>query len=407
MQAKETVLVIDDELGPRESIKMVFQDKYRIYLARMGEEGLKILKENNVDTVILDIRMPRLNGLKVMEKIKETDPLLPVILLTGYGSLSTAQEAIRLGAFDYLSKPFDVDEIRKVVESALEKRRIDLRAGNYMENLRKLNRELKRELLKSDRLAKAGKISAAFYHETRNALTSVAMSSKLFLDLFQVEKERGQSLDKELGSLLSIIDKETERCLRMAKKYLEFSTLKVEEMGRTNLNNLLSEVLELIALQAKKKGVAIKQRLDPSLPAVTCQPDMIKQVFINIALNAVDALSSRGLLTVTSRFIERKQGVNTDPGNYVEVVFQDNGRGIPDQEIKHIFQPYFSSKGKKEERVGLGLSITKQIVEDHGGKIEVKSKLGQGTSMKVTFPIEYRGFVFRLRSRGLQRKMLP
>ncbi len=122
MNPKPAILVIDDELSIRKSIQAVFEDDCRVYPARDGEEGLKVLRKKKPDLIILDIKLPGIDGIEVLGKIKEVDPAVPIILLTGYGSLSSAQKAIRLGASDYLKKPFDVGKLREVVNSALSKR---------------------------------------------------------------------------------------------------------------------------------------------------------------------------------------------------------------------------------------------------------------------------------------------
>ncbi len=123
MKPGPAILVIDDELGPRESIRMVFQEDYKVHLAEDGEKGLKFLREEEIDVIILDIRMPRLDGIEVLKRIKKENPAIPIILLTGYGSFTSTQEATEAGAFAYLVKPFDVDHLREVVKSALKENR--------------------------------------------------------------------------------------------------------------------------------------------------------------------------------------------------------------------------------------------------------------------------------------------
>src|ERR1700737_5423165 len=104
------VLVIDDEMGPRESLRMLLKPDYQVHTADNVETGLKILREKGPDTIVMDIRMPGMNGIEGLRKIREIDPHLSVIMLTGFGALETAQEALRLGASDYINKPFDAGE---------------------------------------------------------------------------------------------------------------------------------------------------------------------------------------------------------------------------------------------------------------------------------------------------------
>jgi putative nucleotidyltransferase with HDIG domain len=120
---KERILIIDDEMAPRESLRMVLKDRYDISTAPDAQEGLTILNQNNIDLVVLDIMMPGINGIDALQRIKNTNPDIEVILLTAYASLGTARSAIRFGAFDYLTKPFDKDDVIKVIEKGLEKKR--------------------------------------------------------------------------------------------------------------------------------------------------------------------------------------------------------------------------------------------------------------------------------------------
>jgi len=123
MSSKERVLVIDDELAPRESIRMVLKDKYNVSTAAGAIEGLDMLSNDPFDLVVMDIRMPRMDGITALQEIKKKYPDTEVILLTAYASLETAKDATRYGAFDYLLKPFDKDDILMVIEKGLAKKR--------------------------------------------------------------------------------------------------------------------------------------------------------------------------------------------------------------------------------------------------------------------------------------------
>jgi len=123
VNSKENILIIDDEMAPREALRMVLKDKYVVSTAYSAKEGLNILEQNLIDLVVLDIMMPGTNGIEALQEIKARYPDIEVILLTAYASLETAKSAIRFGAFDYLSKPFDKDDVVKVIEKGLEKRR--------------------------------------------------------------------------------------------------------------------------------------------------------------------------------------------------------------------------------------------------------------------------------------------
>ena len=387
MKQKDTILVIDDELGPRMSIEMIFQKTHRVLSATGGDEGLKLLHDHEVDVVILDIRMPNLSGIEILENIKQTHPLIPVIMLTGYGTLATAQKAVRLGAFDYISKPFDIHVLKKVVSSALDKKRLEFRAQKNIEELSSLNNTLTLELENSARLADMGKVSASYIHELKNPMTAINGYVQLLLMQVQAEKKRGHLFGKDFERFLTIVEREISRCCRLSHNFLSFSNSNKLEMVSANLNDLIRESMEVLAPQAKTKHINMLQRIDPALPVQVCNPDLIKQVFLNIALNALDVLVEDDSLTVISRIVPQSRGETGQIKEKLEVIFEDNGPGIAEQELEHIFESYFSTKDKKNGNSGLGLAISKQIVEKHGGKIEATSELRRGTTVKISLPI--------------------
>jgi DNA-binding NtrC family response regulator len=124
------ILVIDDEIGPRESLRMLLKPDYNVQTADCVEAGLKLLKEKQPDTIVMDIRMPGMTGIEGLRKIREIDPHLSVIMLTGFGALETAKEAVRLGANDYISKPFDAGEMREVIGRNVERTRVQRASDN-------------------------------------------------------------------------------------------------------------------------------------------------------------------------------------------------------------------------------------------------------------------------------------
>src|SRR5437870_10241287 len=154
------ILVIDDEIGPRESLRMLLKPDYNVNTADCVEAGLKVLKEKNPETIVLDIRMPGMSGIDGLRKIREIDPYLSVIMLTGFGALETAKEALRLGANDYISKPFDASEMRQVINRNVERTRAHRTSENAAAEIKELNNRLLQQLAQKERLAALGQASA-------------------------------------------------------------------------------------------------------------------------------------------------------------------------------------------------------------------------------------------------------
>src|ERR1700682_3967738 len=146
------ILVIDDEMGPRESLRMLLKTDYQVHTADCVEAGIKLLKEKQPDTIVMDIRMPGMTGIEGLRRIREIDPHLSVIMLTGFGALETAKEALRLGASDYINKPFDAGEMRKVVGRNVERTRVQRAGERAAAEIKELNNRLLKELAQKERL---------------------------------------------------------------------------------------------------------------------------------------------------------------------------------------------------------------------------------------------------------------
>src|ERR1700686_3521797 len=167
------VLVIDDEMGPRESLRMLLKPDYNVHTADCVEAGVKLLKEKQPDTIVMDIRMPGMTGIEGLRKIREIDQNLSVIMLTGFGALETAKEALRLGANDYISKPFDAREMREVISRNVERTRVQRTSETAAAEIKELNNHLLKQLAQKERLASLGQASAEFVHDLGNPLTIV------------------------------------------------------------------------------------------------------------------------------------------------------------------------------------------------------------------------------------------
>src|SRR4051794_18415328 len=167
------ILVIDDEIGPQESLRMLLKTDYQVHTADCVEAGLKLLREKKPDTIVMDIRMPGMTGIEGLRKIREIDSHLSVIMLTGFGALETAKEALRLGANDYISKPFDASEMRDVIARNVERTRVQRASEHAAAEITELNNRLLKELAQKERLASLGQASAEFVHDLGNPLTIV------------------------------------------------------------------------------------------------------------------------------------------------------------------------------------------------------------------------------------------
>jgi putative two-component system response regulator len=214
-ETKGNILIVDDELAPREALRMVLKDRYNVITAPGAEEGFKILSENNIDLVVLDIMMPGINGIEALQKIKSKYPEVEVVLLTAYASIGTARSAIRFGAFDYLTKPFDKDDVIKVIESGLEKKRSKKNLIIEQEKLRNRAQYLEEQIRKARenlRISYEGTVRAliltidakdhyTFNHSEHVARVSTEIANALGLESNVKDKLRQAALMHDIGKI--------------------------------------------------------------------------------------------------------------------------------------------------------------------------------------------------------------
>lgn len=139
MAQQGTILVVDDEIGPRESLRMILKPIYQVHTATDGQEALQIIKREKVDLVTLDLKMPGISGIDVLREIKKSQDDIEVVIITGYGTLTTAIEAIRYGAVDFISKPFNVADIVAIISKSFERRNLNLEIRNISQKIKELN----------------------------------------------------------------------------------------------------------------------------------------------------------------------------------------------------------------------------------------------------------------------------
>ncbi|MBE0432295.1 cache domain-containing protein [candidate division WOR-3 bacterium] len=224
-------------------------------------------------------------------------------------------------------------------------------------------------LVQSDKLASLGKLGAGVAHELNNPLTSIMLNSYLLLENLETNESSRQNLQL-------IID-ETKRCGSIVSGLLEFARQTPPERVTVDINRVIESTMLLMETHALVNRVRIVTELTSELAPIMIDVNKIKQVFTNIIMNAMDAMPDGGNLAIRSRMSE--------DARHVEIEFQDTGKGIPEEHLKKIFDPFFTTKGTKG--TGLGLAISYGIIQQHGGSIQVKSMVGQGTAMVISLPI--------------------
>jgi len=228
-------------------------------------------------------------------------------------------------------------------------------------------------LIQSEKLASLGQLAASIAHEINNPLTGILTYARLLARKLGSEIPEGEGRRAILRQL-ALVERETDRCCAIVRNLLEFARQREPKVEPVDLNRVVGEALSLVGNRLTIQGIALDRRLEP-LPEVPADAGQLRQVIVNILLNACEAMGAGGKLTVASRSAGAEDGV--------EVAIGDTGPGIPPEHLGRIFDPFFTTK---EKGTGLGLSVAYGIVQRHGGRIEVRSRPGEGTTMTVRLP---------------------
>ena len=372
------ILVIDDDFGMREGCKRALQPHgFEVEVAATGEEGLLKVREGGFDLVLLDVMMPDVSGIDLLIPIQEYDPDLPCIIITGYASIELATQAIKLGAYDFVSKPFDSDTLLRAVNQGLEKRRLSLEVKRGLitkGRAEQLARE-KSELEKIDKIKSQFTLLVA--HELRAPVAAIQSYLKLILEGY-VPPERQ----------MEIIHKAERRArdqLELIGDLLDLAHLREASMKVSlvpmDISVPLRETVDMMRARADEKGLTIAVQIEPDLPLININGENMKRLWTNLISNAVKYNRPNGSIEITL-------GTHAD-GEIIATV-RDTGIGIAPEYQERIFDDFVrTDEAKKMEAhgTGLGLSIAKRIVENYGGRIWVDSELGKGSTFTFVLPI--------------------
>ncbi len=233
----------------------------------------------------------------------------------------------------------------------------------------------------AEKLTSVGLLAAGIAHEINNPLTGVLT----FAHLVRAKLPAGSTETEDMD----IIIRETKRCAGIIRRLLDFAREKKPEITRGDLNTVVRETIQFVEHQAGFQNVTFDVELDPQLPTICMDPNQLKQVIMNLIVNARDAMLERGRLSVRSRrhpsLFSPGTGHRAVPA--VELTVTDSGSGIPPEDLSKIFDPFFTSK-EPGKGVGLGLSVGYSIVKAHGGAIDVESEVGRGTTFRIILPVD-------------------
>src|SRR6266576_6137459 len=253
------VLIIDDEMGPRESLRMLLKPNYQVHTADNVELGLQLLQENAPDAIVMDIRMPGTNGIDGLRKIREIDPYLSVIMLTGFGALETAQEALRLGANDYINKPFDAAKMREVISRNVERTVAHRKSVEAAQEIKDLNQRLMGELAQKEHLASLGQASAEFVHDLSNPLTIVWGYVQILAKKLEQSGDGNNGLRGPTSSPreLQIIEQNVRLCRELLTMWQSYGKVGAAKTKPVSVSSIVQDVGKSVSGMASQNGVQL------------------------------------------------------------------------------------------------------------------------------------------------------
>jgi two-component system sensor histidine kinase/response regulator len=396
-----TLLIVDDEEGPRQSLRVIFKDDYEILMAHDGAQAIEIAQNQKIDVAVLDIRMAGMSGIEVLERLKYVNPAIEVVMMTAFETTDTMRQALRLRACDYINKPFDIATMRSAVANAMQKRTLESEIHNNAEKLQELLIELQNQKIEEQIANTRGEIYASIIHDINGPLTVISGFIQLMNQRFGNASRLGSEDLEFIKDRLKIITRQVTNCIEISRRYLGFLRKQSDDAPRVGVNQLLTDLNHLIgvhpSLQSNDFAV---HPLAEDIGVKMNGTDLI-QVLLNLAVNAFQCTQQSHRVTIEgrvrkepldlttfkdnpeNRFLNVESFANTAP--LLELCVRDNGPGIPPEVLPKIFQPYFTTKSARQG-TGLGLNIVQRLIKEAKGALHVQTRPGAGTTFTVFLP---------------------
>jgi two-component system, NtrC family, sensor kinase len=406
-----TILVVDDNPTNIQVLFDVLSEiGYRVAIAKSGEAALKRLQSYCPDIILLDVMMPGIDGFETCQRLK-SDPVtaeIPVIFMTALSDVVDKVKGLSIGAVDYLTKPIQHEE-------ALARIQIHLQLSHTKQTLSQTLDQLQKTQVcrvQSEKMASLGQLVAGVAHEINNPINFIAgnlvyaekhiQDVMTFIQLYRelhdqphpkiqawMEEVDVDYVQEDLPKLLQSMKLGSDRIRNIVLSLRNFSRLDEAEFKAVDLHEGIESTLLILQHRLKANATHYDIQITRDygeLPLVECYPSQINQVFMNLLSNAIDALEENRTHNDDSTITIRTIASTAD---WIQISISDNGNGIPEILLPKLFDPFFTTKpiGKG---TGLGLAIAHQIVtEKHCGKIDVYSRLGEGTEFVVQIPIQF------------------
>jgi two-component system, sensor histidine kinase and response regulator len=396
-----TLLVVDDEEGPRMSLRVIFKDTYTMLMAEDGPTAIDLAQKHEIDVAILDIRMAGMSGIEVLERLRFVCPDIEAIMITAFETTDTIRQALRLRACDYINKPFDISTIRNAVSGAMQRRMLEGEIHSSAEKVNELLGELQSQRVEEQIARTRGDIYASIIHDINGPLTVISG----FVQLLNKKLNRTTRMEVEdlefIKERIRIIERQVSNCIDISRRYLGFLRQQTDETAPAGLNQLLADLEQLVRVHPSLQENEF--RLTPVQRNVFVKingTDVI-QILLNLVVNGFQCTPQSHRVEVGGEVLTHpldltqiKDGANGRLLNIenlkniaplVKLWVRDSGGGIPPEVLPKIFQPYFTTKGPRQG-TGLGLNIVQRLIKESNGALHVHTQLGEGTTFTVYLP---------------------
>jgi len=369
----ERILLVDDEEGIRKVLGLSLRDAgHTVFTAGSGEEALAIFARERPSIVLTDIKMPGMDGIGVLERVKALDPDAEVIMITGHGDLDLAIASIKRQAADFVTKPINEDVLDIALARAAEHISLRRQIREHTQNLERLVEEKTRELMAAERFATVGRTAAGLSHAIKN------IASGLEGAIFMIEKGGELSEREYLDQGWDMLKDSVRRIKHLSLDLLKLSGRTMLCIGPHDPNRVAREVVDLMLPRAKEAGVELL--LCEAAPCTPCLFDLdaMHQALLNLVTNALDACCE---------LEEGPRRAEVSTARLDDMLLwrvTDSGPGMSGAVRERIFSELFSTKGGKG--TGLGLLTAKKTAEAHGGRIMAESPAGGGAAFTLLIP---------------------
>jgi len=382
-EKKYSVLIADDNQNNLKVLSSMLEGlNYRVRVANSGEQALQSVVSLKPDIILLDIHMPGMDGYEVCSKLKEMQEFreIPVIFISALSEVFNKIQAFRAGGVDYITKPFELEEVRLRVETHIQLRENTAILEKIISDLHK-----KEEMLiQSEKMAALGVLTAGITHEINNPVNFISNSFFALEDrinnICSEKRPPDDEMIDDFKKLLANISIGIGQITKIISSLRLYSRSEADRMIDANLNELIDSALVIMHHRLAGR-IAVEKQFTP-LPLIKCQPGKINQVFINVIANSVDAIED----SIRSGIIPEDNGkinITTEAREgYIYIKISDNGSGIEESLVSKVFDPFFTTK-EVGQGTGLGLSICRTIINDHNGSIVIESTGKNGTSIII------------------------